>query len=565
MKNIAHVILASLLQLLAYSAFAQAPNWSAARIVVAFPNRASATYDPTVSATAADAFGNVYMAGQFAGTVTIGSTTITSVGIIDAFVAKFNPATNQFVWIKTAGEAGGTTFPSALAVSGTNVYVAGDFGTTTSFDGINLISAGYDDVFVAKLVDAGSTASFVWVQRAGGTGRDYANSLSVAGMGVYIAGSFADNSNFTASFGSFTLNSAGQNDAYVAKLVDAGASASFAWAKQMGGANGDAASSVWVSGTNVYVAGSFSSISVGFGSTTLVNAGANDVFVAKLTDAGNVGNFLWAQRAGDASNDYAYAMVVNGTSVYVAGSFSGLQSRFGSTSLTARGGPNVFVTKLIDAGSSGAFAWAQSCGSNSWAEGFALAVSGANVYVAGTFDSNFPGATFGNSTLVSTSTDAFVAKLVDAGSTGSFVWGQRAGGASVDRANAVTLSGPNVYVAGDFVSNTISFGSITLTNPVTNYYAGFLASLTDPTLTATMAAIPREPASLFPNPARRTATLRLPAGTAPAPLTLTDGVGRTVRSFPAPTGVEATLDLRGLSAGLYLLRGAGPARRLVIE
>ncbi|WP_262895756.1 T9SS type A sorting domain-containing protein [Hymenobacter ruricola] len=73
------------------------------------------------------------------------------------------------------------------------------------------------------------------------------------------------------------------------------------------------------------------------------------------------------------------------------------------------------------------------------------------------------------------------------------------------------------------------------------------------------------PRNLFPNPAHHAATLRLPAGTAPAPLTLTDALGRAVRRYPVPVGPETALDLRGLPAGLYLLRGAGPARRLAVE
>ncbi|WP_201981019.1 hypothetical protein [Hymenobacter rubidus] len=32
-----------------------------------------------------------------------------------------------------------------------------------------------------------------------------------------------------------------------------------------------------------------------------------------------------------------------------------------------------------------------------------------------------------------------------------------------------------------------------------------------------------------------------------------------MRRYPAPAGPEATLDLRGLPAGCYLLLGAGPA------
>ena len=128
------------------------------------------------------------------------------------------------------------------------------------------------------------------------------------------------------------------------------------------------------------------------------------------------------------------------------------------------------------------------------------------------------------------------------------------------------MHGTSVYAAGYFNSPTISFGSTTLSNANPSTNLGFLASLTDATPTATTpAAGPREPAQLFPNPARHTATLRLPTGTVPAPLVLTDALSRAVRRYPAPAGPEAALDLTGVPAGLYLLHGAGPAQRLAVE
>ena len=86
-----------------------------------------------------------------------------------------------------------------------------------------------------------------------------------------------------------------------------------------------------------------------------------------------------------------------------------------------------------------------------------------------------------------------------------------------------------MYLAGYIQSPTASFGTINLPNSNTNSYMGFLVTLTDLTLTATTAAGPRESTALFPNPAHCTATLRLPIGTTPTPLTLTDALGRAVR------------------------------------
>ena len=70
-----------------------------------------------------------------------------------------------------------------------------------------------------------------------------------------------------------------------------------------------------------------------------------------------------------------------------------------------------------------------------------------------------------------------------------------------------------------------------------------------------------------PNPAHGTATLRLPAGCMPTELLLFDPLGRELRHFaaPAPGATEALLDLRGLPAGLYLLRIGEATGKLVVE
>jgi hypothetical protein len=571
---LARLVLAFFFLLLRFPAVAQAPAWQSAQ-AVAVATAAAINNHSVVRATAVDVAGNVFLAGSFTRTVMLGATMLTSLGDDDAFVAKFNPATNQFVWAQRAGGAGADEV-NTLAVSGTSVYVSGEFvSPTADFGPVTLTNAGPNgnyDMYVAKLTDAGSTSSFIWAQRAGGTNFEAASALAVSGSSVYVAGYFTS---ATASFGATTLTNAGtapNSDMYVAKLTDAGSTGSFAWAQRAGGTNDDQAFALAVSGSSVYVAGHFSSLTVNFGPATLTNAGPNgnyDTYVAKLTDAGSTSNFVWAQRAGGTGNDFATKLAVSGSSVYVAGYFSSPTAEFGLATLTNASTAfsyDMFVAKLSDTGSTGSFNWAQRAGGAGSDQAGALAVSGNSVYVAGYFDSF--AANFGPAALTSVgSNNVFVAKLSDAGSTGSFVWAQQAGGMGYDAAFALAVSGTSVYVAGYFTSLTASFGSITLTNAYTGSSPtlGFLASLTDPTLTATTTSRALAPALLYPNPAHHAATLRLPAGTTPAPLTLRDALGRTVRHYPVPAGYEAALDLRGLSAGLYLLQGAGPALRLMVE
>jgi hypothetical protein len=543
-------------------AAAQAPAWQSARAVAVATAATTANNYSVVTATAVDAAGNVYLAGYFNNTVVLGSTTLTSLGSSDVFVAKFNSVSNQFVW---AQRAGGTDDEqaTALAVSGTSVYVAGYFvSPTAGFGPATLTNAGSADIFVAELTDAGSTGSFGWAQQAGGVGPDYASALAGNGTSVYVAGYCFS---FPAAFGTTTLTNAGQFNGYVAKLTDAGSTASFGWAQSAGGMN-NIPSALAVSGDNVYIAGYFANPTAVFGATTLTNPnpGTDDVYVAKLTDAGSTGSFVWAQSAGGTGGDEVNALAVSGTSVYIAGPFSSSTASFGTITLSNAGSVDGYVAKLTDAGSTGSFGWAQRSGGTEGDYANGLAVSGTSVYVAGNFTS--PTAGFGPITLTNAGfADVFVTKLTDAGSTGSFVWAQRAGSTGNDYARRVFVSGTSVYVTGSFTGSTTGFGPITLSNPNPGTPLNFLATITDATPTATTAAGPREPGALFPNPAHHTATLRLPAGAARVPLTLIDALGRAARHFPAPTSPEATLDLRGLPAGLYLLRGAGPARRLLVE
>jgi acyl CoA:acetate/3-ketoacid CoA transferase alpha subunit len=544
-------------------ATAQAPAWQSARAVAAATAAAASNYS-RVTVTAVDAAGNVYLAGPFENSVVLGSTTLTSLGSQDVFVAKFNPTSNQFVWAQRAGGTG-VDVVEALVMSGTSVYVAGYFtGPTAAFGTTTLTNAGLDEVFVAKLTDAGSTGSFAWALRAGGTGLDRATSLAVSGTSVYVAGGV---SSVTADFGAITLPTSSGNyqayDLFVAKLTDTGATGSFAWAQRAGGTDSDLAWALAVSGTSVYVAGNFISSTAYFGAATLTNsgnAGTTDAFVAKLIDAGSTGSFVWAQRAGGTDYDIVKALAVSGASVYVVGDFGSPTAGFGTTTLTNTGRDDVFVAKLTDTGATGSFAWAQRAGGTGQDRATSLAVSGTSVYVAGNFDS--PTASFGSITLTTVASNStfnlFVAKLTDAG---SFVWAQQAAGAS---ANALAVSGTSIYVAGDFGISTASFGSITLVSPSANTL-GFLAVLADATLTATAAGQSLVLMRLYPNPARYTTTLLLPVGTTSTPLTLTDVQGRSVRNYPTPSGPGAVLDLCGLPAGFYLLRGVGPAQRLVVE
>ena len=180
------------------------------------------------------------------------------------------------------------------------------------------------------------------------------------------------------------------------------------------------------------MAGRFAGTTAQFGPITLTNTDSHgntsDSLVAKVTGTSNTGQLTWVQQTGGAGNDRIQALGVNGTSLYVAGTYNSTSPTFDNLTFASAGpSSNMFVTKLTDAGPSGSFNWAQQGGQGI---GYvnALAVSGTKLYLAGGFYGSM--ATFGTSSLINANpftNDLFVAKRTDVGTTGSFAWAQRAG------------------------------------------------------------------------------------------------------------------------------------------
>jgi hypothetical protein len=280
--------------------------------------------------------GSAILTGYFEGTATFGSTPLTSAGEEDIFVAKVD-ASGSFVW---ATQAGGTTDNdegvgvSTLADGST--IVTGAFEGPATFGSTTLAGTGDSDIFVAKINPSGS---FSWVTQAGGTADDAGFRTSALADGsAIVEGYFED----VASFGPFTLTSAGEEDYFVAKVDSSG---TFLWATRAGGTGDDGTESWGVSALvdgSAIVSGSFEN-TADFGSTTLTSAGDWDVFVAKVDSSGS---FLWATQGGGSGEDKGWDVgtLADGSAI-VAGPFDGTAA-FGSTTLTSFD-TDAYVVKVV--------------------------------------------------------------------------------------------------------------------------------------------------------------------------------------------------------------------------
>jgi len=341
---------------------------------------------------AVDGSGNSYVTGYFAGTATFGSTSLTSSGGEDIYIAKLDANAN-FLWAKKAGGTNGDKGLS-IAVDGSgNSYVTGYFQDTATFGSTSLTSSGLSDLFITKL---DSNGNFLWAKRAGGTSIDAGFGIAVDGSGnSYVTGSFDG----TATFGSTSLTSYGSSDLYITKLDTNG---NFLWAKKAGGTSGDSGLGIAVDGSGSSCVTGYFTGTATFGGLPLTGSGGYEMFFTKL-DAN--GNFLWANGAVSTNVVIGNGIALDGSAnSYVTGYFAGTAT-FGSTSLTSTG-YDIFITKL-DA--NGNFLGANQAGGAGEDSGYGIAVDGGgSSYVTGYFQGT---ATFdGISILSSGSNDLFVSK-----------------------------------------------------------------------------------------------------------------------------------------------------------
>jgi hypothetical protein len=228
-------------------------------------------------AVAVDSYNNIFLTGLFAGTVNFGGGTLTSSGNTDIFLSKFSPAGNH-LWSKRFG---GYTYDSGNAVAvdnSGNVVLTGYFQGAADFGGGPLTSTGGKDIFIAKF---SSTGSHLWSERTGGTYDQEATAISVDGSGnIIVTGPFRNN----VDFGGGPLYTYGYlySDIFIAKLSSTG---THIWSESFGFGDmaSQSSSSVAVdSGGNSVVTGFFQG-TVDFGTGPLTSAGADDIFLLKLT------------------------------------------------------------------------------------------------------------------------------------------------------------------------------------------------------------------------------------------------------------------------------------------
>lgn len=212
---------------------------------------------------------SIAVVGSFSGTGQFGTTTLTSVGQNDVFVAAFDSTGNP-LWSKSWGGITNDDGRGVAFDANGNLVVTGGFSSSVDFGGGAVTSKGGSDAFVMKL---NSSHALAWVQTFGGPDTDEAVSVAIDPAGELLVGGLFEDS---MSIGGQMLMSAGDKDIFVAKM---GASGSGMWCKQFGATQADEGVGVAFDGSgNAFVTGYFRT-NVDFGTGMESSAGDDDIFI----------------------------------------------------------------------------------------------------------------------------------------------------------------------------------------------------------------------------------------------------------------------------------------------
>lgn len=401
------------------------------------------------NALAIDSTGNIYVTGEFTGTATFDTISVVSAGNVDYYLVKYD-SDHAVQWVK---KGGGTLtdrgYGVAVDKSG-NIITTGHLYSTAVFDGVSLVSGGNLDVFTAKY---SSDGVMQWIKQGSGLSQVSSRSVAVdtAGNSI-VVGYFGTSGKLDVTFGSTTLTSNGDRDAFIIKYDPDG---NLIWAHTAGGLNsGEEAKDVAVDvAGNIYVTGMFVD-SASFDGLSIYGNGGSDIFVAKYDKDGQI---IWAKSAGGPYDDDGRSIAINETGqLYIGGRFDSV-AVFGVDTFYTAGLNDAYVARYDTDGN---FEWLGVGGSDGddYCNDIALDGSG-NIYGIGQFSNT---ATFGTTEIVSAGlNDAFMLKLND---MDKIEWVNRVGATDIDRGISVAVDYDGNFYGTGYFRLAADFGDSTLTS-----------------------------------------------------------------------------------------------------
>jgi len=398
-----------------------------------------------------DNSGNVITTGIFQNTVDFdpgpGTYTLSAKGSYDIFIVKLD-ASGNFIWAGSLGGTGVDYVRESIIDAVGNVFIVGSFASLVDFDpgpGTFTLNSVNGSAYLTKL-DA--NGNFILAKQFGedATGID----LDATGN-IYISGTFSGTSDLDPGPGTYSLTSAGFQDALVLKLDPSG---NFIWAKQLGGPKSENTYAIRVDASgNIYSTGTFWQ----YGdydpgpATFILTALGLDIFLSKLDASGN---FVFAKQISAPGSGQCNDIKIDASgNIYLTGQFNGTTDfdlNGGTLNLTPVAFDDIFVAKY-DQNSN--IYWAINLGGSYSDGGYSLDLDAlGNIYSTGYFEGvvDFdPGlGTFTLTTMGTASADAYI-NILD--NSGNFIWtGQLGGYEYYIQGNSIDVdpAGTTIYSAG---------------------------------------------------------------------------------------------------------------------
>ncbi|GAA4364086.1 hypothetical protein GCM10023185_33290 [Hymenobacter saemangeumensis] len=478
---------------------------------------------------ATDPAGNVYVAGNFTTTLSLGSTTFTGNGP-DGFLAKYD-AQGNVLWAYQVGGAGQQNVGAVATDADGNVFVGGQFTSAVSFGALALSAPGT----VGYLAKFNAQGQPQWARVIGsGSGIAGISAVHADAVGALrIVGAYQQ----TTTVGPFPLTNGGsRSNTENTFLAGCSSTGAVLWATSLTSTENlyatdtalDGMGNLLLTGT-LWGTGTFGTLAV-----TTVNP-SQSAYVAKFNAQGTL---QWVQQAGGTrtfGNSEGRAVAADATGNIYVGGFSTGPTSFGTLS---HPDPNMYVARMDAQGN---FVWVVADAQALYTDCRDLAVHpNGTLYAVGSFryGMSAPPLALSNSG----SSDAFLARYRTRDGQGLALSAGYSGTGADYGAHVAVDSYGNAHYTGQYRAGTGgTFYVYNHTLPGGPYYRMFLAR--------EGAACPPATAPVIAGPASVCAgdTLTLTATTAAAP---------TLYQWSGPNGFtssQATVRIPNPTAGTYQL------------